>query len=64
MFIKNKALLKVISRTLHKNPEDLKKEDLLELVQLDASDLDADSLEGLQYAENLEKLNVANNALL
>ena len=63
MLIQNAALADVIAGTLHKKPEELKKEDLLELIQLDASDLDIDTLEGLEYAENLEKINVSNNAL-
>lgn len=63
MLIKNKALADAVARTLHKKPEELREDDLKELVQLDASNLEADTLEGLQYAENLEKLNVSNNAL-
>ncbi|MDE5759201.1 MAG: leucine-rich repeat domain-containing protein, partial [Allobaculum sp.] len=63
MFIKNAALADVIAGTLHKKAKDLKEEDLLELIQLDASDLDINTLEGLEYAENLERLNLSNNAL-
>lgn len=63
MFIKNEALAEVVAGTLHKTPETLKEDDLRDLIQLDASDRDIDTIEGLQYAVNLEKINLSNNAL-
>lgn len=63
MFIKNPALAETIARTLHTTPDQLTKEDMKELIQLDASNLETDTLDGLEYAENLERLNVSNNAL-
>lgn len=37
MFIKNPALAETIARTLHTTPDQLTKEDMKELIQLDAS---------------------------
>ena len=63
MLIQDDALRSVIARTLRVKEEELNEDLMKELTHLEVQDHEIETLEGLQYAENLETLNASNNKL-
>ncbi len=63
MLIQDDALRSVIARTLRVKEDELTEDMMKELVHLEVQDHEIETLEGLQYAENLETLNASNNKL-
>ena len=63
MLIQDDALRSVIARTLRVKEEELTEDLMKELIHLEVQDHEIATLEGLQYAENLETLNASNNKL-
>ena len=63
MLIKDEALSEVVARTLRIKPEEVTPETMLDLIRLEAPGHGISTLEGLEYAENLETLNVSDNNL-
>ena len=61
--IQDEMLRDVIARTLHISEEEITEEKLLELKGLSARYAGITSLEGLQYAENLEYLDLCGNSI-
>ena len=56
MLIQDDALRSVIARTLRVKEEELTEDFMKELIHLEVQDHEIATLEGLQYAENLETL--------
>ena len=56
MLIQDDALRSVIARTLRVKEEELTEDLMKELIHLEVQDHEIATLEGLQYAENLETL--------
>ena len=61
MLIKDDMLREVIARTLRITEEEITEEKLLELRNLSVRYAGVSSLEGLEYAENLETLDLCGN---
>ena len=63
MFIKDEALREAVARNLKIKEDELTPESLQGLIHLEVPDMEIKSLEGLQYAENLEFLDASGNNL-
>ncbi|MDE6196044.1 MAG: Rab family protein, partial [Erysipelotrichaceae bacterium] len=61
MFIKDPALLEIISKELHIPAEKLKKEDMEKLTELHAPYAEISQIHGLEYAKNLVYLDLQGN---
>lgn len=63
MFIKDEALRDAVARNLRTTPEELTPEMMTGLIHLEVPDMEIKSLEGLEYAENLEYLDASGNSI-
>ena len=61
MLIKDEMLATAIQRSLHKQNQELTKEDLCSLTKLHARGMEIKSLDGLEYCENLTYLDLSQN---
>ena len=61
MVIKDEMLREVIARTLRITPQEITEEKMLELRSLSVRYAGVTTLEGLEYAENLESLDLCGN---
>ncbi len=63
MLIKDKMLAETIARSLHKDKADITADDLKSIKEIHARGMDIQTLDGLEYCENLSYLDLSGNRI-